>query len=44
MHGKPNKDPAIKIGCIKIQLELLAIFSYYLLYGLKCSKNRDEMS
>jgi len=44
MHGKPNKDPGIKIGCIKIYLELLPLFGYYLLFGLKCSKSRDEMS
>jgi len=44
MHGKPNKDPAIKIGCIKIQLELLPIFGYYLLFRLKRSKSRGEMS
>jgi len=35
MHGKPNNDTSIKIGCIKIRLELLSLFDYYLRFGVE---------
>ena len=42
MHGKPNNDTSIKIECIKIRLELLSLFDYYLPFGVEVLQKKGR--